>query len=131
MQEKSKIQISSNRSFGIVFFIVFLAITLWFYNSNGNVLIYTAVPAVVFLILGLLNSKLLSPLNFIWHKFGILLGSIIAPIVMALVFFLVVTPTGLIMKMLGKDLLQKKFDKKKKTYWIDKENPSSTMKRQF
>ena len=129
--KNKKINISSNRSFGLVFFIVFLAITLWFYNSNGNVLIYTAIPAVIFLFLGLLNSKLLSPLNFIWHKFGILLGSIIAPIVMGLVFFLAVTPTGLIMKMLGKDLLQKKFDKKRKSYWIKKENISNTMKRQF
>jgi hypothetical protein len=131
MQEKSKIQISSNRSFGIVFFIVFLAITLWFYNSKGIILLYTAVPALIFLVLGLLNSKLLSPLNFIWHKFGILLGAIIAPIVMALVYFLVVTPTGLIMKILGKDLLQKKFDKKCKSYWIEREKLSTTMKRQF
>ena len=84
-----------------------------------------------FLILGLLNSKILSPLNQLWFKFGMFLGSIIAPIVMAVVFFIVVTPIGLFMKIMNKDLLNKKYDKKKMSYWIKYNKPNSTMKKQF
>ena len=106
MRNNSKIKISSNRSFGIVFFFVFL-------------------------ILGLMNSKLLTPLNILWFKFGKLLGSIVAPIVMGIVFFVVITPTGLIMKIIGKDLLNSKYNNKHKSYWINREKTKSTMKQQF
>ena len=87
--------------------------------------------AIVFLILGLINSKLLTPLNRIWFKFGILLGALVAPIVMGIVFFLVVTPIGLFMRIMGNDLLNRKKDKKKETYWIKRDKPIGTMKRQF
>ena len=78
-----------------------------------------------------MNSKLLTPLNKLWFKFGMILGAIIAPIVMGIIFFLVVTPTGFIMNIVGKDLLQKKYDKKKGTYWIKRDKPVGTMKKQF
>ena len=67
----------------------------------------------------------------IWHKFGILLGNIVSPIVMGILFFAVVTPTGLILRIFGKDLLGKKFDKEKKSYWVKRETPVGSMKRQF
>ena len=86
---------------------------------------------MLFLILGLINSKLLNPLNLLWFKFGILIGSVMAPIVMGVVFFLVVTPTGLIMKMFGKKMLDNKFDKNKKSYWIIRDKKTSSMKNQF
>ena len=131
MPTKSKVKTSSNRSFGLVFFFVFLIISLWPLLNEGPVRIWSIVIAIIFLILGLLNSKLLTPLNILWFKFGMFLGFIIAPIVMGIIFFLVITPTGLIMKTMGKDLLNNKYDKKKASYWINRVKPKSTMKQQF
>ena len=127
----SKIKIGSNRNFGIVFFIVFLVVSLWPLTYGEPIRIWSAIISLVFLILGLMNSKLLTPLNQLWFKFGIILGAIVAPIVMGFVFFLVVTPIGLVMRIMGKDLLNKKYDKKKETYWIKRDKPVSTMKKQF
>ena len=127
----SKIKIGSNRNFGIVFFIVFLVVSLWPLTYGEPIRIWSAIISLVFLILGLMNSKLLTPLNQLWFKFGIILGAIVAPIEMGFVFFLVVTPIGLVMRIAGKDLLNKKYDKKKETYWIKRDKPVSTMKRQF
>ena len=131
MLDKSKIKISSNRSFGLVFSAVFLIIALWPLTSGSSVLIWAVIVSLVFLILGLLNSKLLTPLNKIWFKFGLLLGSIFAPIVMGFIFFLVVTPTGLILTILGKNPLNKKHGKENKTYWIKRDTTTGTMKRQY
>tara|TARA_Y100000590_G_scaffold406667_1_gene496215 strand:+ start:1528 stop:1929 length:402 start_codon:yes stop_codon:yes gene_type:complete len=125
------VKLSSNRSFGLVFFVVFLIISLWPIISEEPIRIWSAVISIIFLILGIINSKLLTPLNKIWFKFGILLGNIVSPIVMGILFFAVVTPTGLILRVFGKDLLGKKFDKEKKSYWIKRETPVGSMKRQF
>jgi len=131
MNPKSKIKMSSNRSFGLVFFFVLIIIGLWPLKNNGDLRIYFIVLSIPFLILGLINSKLLNPLNLLWFKFGILIGSFIAPIVMGIVFFLVVTPTGLIMKMFGKKMLDEPFDKSKKSYWINCNKQASSMRKQF
>ena len=128
---KSNIKISSNRNFGLVFFFIFLVVSIWPLTHNESPRIWSAIISLAFLILVLTRSKLLTPLNRLWAKFGIILGSIIAPIVMGVVFFLVVTPIGLIMKIIGKDLLSIKYDKKKETYWIKRDKPTSTMKQQF
>ena len=125
-----KIKISSNRSFGIVFFIVFLLIGTYPLLNNDHVRIWSLIISIVFLILGLLNSKILFPLNKIWFKFGILLGKIISPLLMGLIFFVVVTPIGLLMRLFNKDLLNLKFNKSK-SYWIEKSEPKSKMKNQF
>ena len=127
----SKIKIGSNRNFGIVFFIVFLVVSLWPLTYGEPIRIWSAIISLVFLILGLMNSKLLTPLNKLWFKFGMILGAIVAPIVMGFIFFLVVTPIGLFMRIMGKDLLNKKYDKKKNTYWINKNQNISSMKKQF
>ena len=127
----SKIKIGSNRNFGIVFFIVFLVVSLWPLTYGEPVRIWSAIISSVFLILGLMNSKLLTPLNKLWFKFGMILGAIVAPVVMGVVFFLVITPIGLFMKIIGKDLLKKRYEKKKTTYWIIRGKPVSTMKQQF
>ena len=127
----NKIKISSNRNFGLVFFIVFLIVSTWPLTNEEPVRIWSAIISSVFLILGLMNSKLLTPLNKLWFKFGMILGAIVSPVVMGVVFFLVVTPIGLIMKIMGKDLLNKKYDKKKRTYWIKRDTSIGTMKRQF
>ena len=131
MKRNFNIKISSNRNFGLVFFIVFLIVSIWPLTYDEPVRIWTAIMSSVFLILGLMNSKLLTPLNKLWFKFGMILGAIVSPVVMGVVFFLVVTPIGLIMKIMGKDLLNKKYDKKKRTYWIKRDTLIGTMKRQF
>ena len=124
------IKIASNRSFGFVFFIVFLIIATYPLVNNGELRIWSLSISLLFLILGLLNSKILYPLNKIWFKFGILLGKIISPFVMGIIFFFVVTPIGLLMKVFNKDLLNLKFNKNK-SYWIEKNEPKSKMKNQF
>ena len=131
MRNNSKIKISSNRSFGIVFFFVFLIISLWPLTNENPLRVWSIFVAIIFLILGLMNSKLLAPLNMLWFKFGKLLGYIVAPIVMGVVFFVVITPTGLIMKIIGKDLLNNKYNNKIKSYWINRGKLKSTMKQQF
>ena len=124
------IKISSNRSFGIVFFVVFSLIALYPLTYSGEIRIWSAIISIIFLVLGLLNSKILAPFNKLWFKFGILLGKIISPIVMGIIFFFVVTPIGFIMRILGKDVLNLKYNKNK-SYWIEKNGPKSKMKNQF
>ena len=124
------IKISSNRSFGIVFFVVFFLIALYPLIYNEEIRIWSLIISLVFLILGLINSRILTPLNKLWFKFGILLGKIVSPIIMGIIFFLVVTPIGFIMRILGKDVLNLKFNASK-SYWIEKNGPKSKMKNQF
>ena len=124
------VKIGSNRSFGIVFFIVFLLISIYPLINNEDIRIWSLLVSLIFLVLGLINSNILSPLNKLWFKFGILLGKIISPIIMAIIFFLVVTPIGLIMRLLGKDVLNLKYSKIR-SYWIEKSGPKSKMKNQF
>ena len=121
---------SSNKSFGIVFFIFFLIISIYPLLNGGEIRILWLILSFAFLILGLLNSKLLTPLNSLWFKFGILLGKIISPFVMGVIYFAVVTPTSLIMKLLRKDLLNLKKNNLQ-TYWIEKKEIKSSMKNQF
>ena len=122
---------SSNKSFGILFFVVFLGLGLWPLTNDNNPNIYLIIISIIFLILGLLNSKLLSPLNSFWIKFGELLGKIIAPVVMAIIYFLILTPISLIVRLFGKDLLGLKFSKQLKTYWIKRKKHLGSMDKQF
>ena len=124
------IKISSNRSFGIVFFIVFFLLALYPLTYNGETRLWSLIISLIFLVLGLLNSKILTPLNKLWFRFGIFLGKIISPLIMGIIFFLVVTPVGLIMRILRKDVLNLKYNKNK-SYWIEKNGPKSKMKNQF
>ena len=122
---------SSNKSFGLLFFAVFLIIGIWPLKNGESLNFYFIIASVVFLILGLLNSKLLSPLNKSWIKLGEILGIIIAPIVMALVYFVILTPISIIVRVFGKDLLGLKFLKEKETYWIKRKKNLGSMKKQF
>ena len=124
------IKLGSNRSFGIVFSIVFLLIAIYPLINSDGLRVWSLIIAIIFLVLGLINSKILTPLNKLWFKFGILLGKIVSPVIMGLIFFLVVTPIALIMRIIGKDLLNLKFNKEK-SYWIEKTGPKSKMKNQF
>ena len=120
----------SNKNFGLTFFIVFLIISFWPLMHNEQIRIWSLVIALIFLILGVSNSKILTPLNTIWFKFGLILGKIVSPIVMGIIFFLIVTPISIIMRILGKDLLNLKYNNQK-SYWIEKRGPKSKMKNQF
>ena len=123
-------KLPTNKNFGIVFSIVFLIIALFPLINDENLRIWSLIVSTIFLFLGLINSKILTPLNKIWFKFGLILGKIVSPIIMGVIFFLVVTPTALIMRLVGKDLLNLKFNKYK-SYWIEKTGPKSKMKNQF
>ena len=125
-----EVKIGSNRSFGIVFFVVFLIIATYPLINGDKLRLWSLIISIVFLFLGLVNSKILNPLNKLWFKFGIFLGKIISPLVMGIIFFLVVTPIGLLMRLLNKDLLNLRFNNNS-SYWIEKTEPKSKMKNQF
>ena len=108
---------TNNRGFGLLFFFVFVVLSLWPVKNGQSLNLYYLIISIPFLVLGVINSKLLTPLNKSWIKFGEMLGRIIAPIVMALVYFIILTPISIIVRVAGKDLLQIKLSKVK-SYWI-------------
>ena len=121
---------STNRSFGIVFFVFFFIVSVYPILKGGELRTWSLVLSLIFLLLGIVNSRFLTPLNLVWMKFGELLGKIVSPIVLGFIFFLVITPIGLFMKLIGKDLLKTKLSKDK-TYWIKRSKNITSMKRQF
>tara|TARA_E500000178_G_scaffold353610_1_gene419992 strand:+ start:1557 stop:1946 length:390 start_codon:yes stop_codon:yes gene_type:complete len=121
---------SSDRSFGIVFFIFFCLVACYPLLKGDNIRLWSLIIAFIFLFLGIINSRLLAPINKIWFKFGLFLGKIISPIVMFLIFFIVVTPIAILMRLLKKDLLNIKLNNDE-SYWIKKTGPKSKMKNQF
>ena len=120
----------NNKSFGILFFIIFLLIALWPLLNSEFIRMWALGIASIFLVLGLINSKILTPVKKSWIKLGEILGKIIAPIVMGLIYFLIITPIGLLMRLVGKDVLNLKFNKND-SYWIKRAKNINTMKRQF
>ena len=130
MNKFSKKENKSNKSFGIIFFIVFLIIGFWPLINGEGVRIWSILVSLSFLILGLLNSKILSPLSYSWIKLGIIIGNFISPIIMAIIFYLLISPFGIVMRIFGKDLLMKKYSKKS-SYWIKREKKMNPMKMQF
>ena len=132
MNNQNKIKLPSNKSVGFVFSIFFLILSIYPLIKNDNINVVLLIISLIFFLLGLFKSKILTPLNIIWYKFGILLGKIFSPIIMGFVFFLVVTPTAYYMRLVkGKDLLNLKKDKKKNSYWINKTESKTSMKNQF
>ena len=127
---EQQIKVSSNKSFGIVFFIVFLIIALYPMIKDGDIRLWSLILSLIFLILGLINSIILTPLNRLWFKFGIFLGKIVSPIILGIIFFLVVTPTGLLLRLFGKDVINLKYNNNN-SYWIKKTGSKSKMKDQF
>ena len=120
----------NNKSFGILFFIVFLLIAIWPVLDSGSIRLWSILISLIFFILGIINSKILTPLKKGWIKLGEILGKVIAPIVMGFIYFIIITPIGILMRLLGKDLLNVKYNKNK-SYWIKRTKNISTMKRQF
>ena len=128
--KRDKIKISSNKSFGIVFFIVFLIISIYPIINNNEIRVWSIIVSIIFLIMGLRNSRYLTPLNIMWCKFGILLGNLISPIVMGLIFFIIVSPIGLLMRIFSKNFLNLKKNNDN-SYWVKTNNQKSKMKNQF
>ena len=121
---------NSNRTFGILFFLVFLVIGIWPITNGENLRWWSIIISLIFLFLGIVNSKILTPFNKIWIKIGELLGKVIAPIVMAIIYFFIITPMSMLLKLLRKDLLKIKFSPVT-TYWIKRDKKFGSMKRQF
>ena len=121
---------NSNRTFGILFFLVFLVIGIWPILNNEGLRWWSIIISLIFLFLGVINSKILTPFNKIWIKIGELLGRVIAPIVMAIIYFFIITPMSILLKLLRKDLLKIKFSPVT-TYWIKRDKKFGSMKRQF
>ena len=120
----------SNKSFGILFFIVFLIIGFWPLTNGEEIRFWSILISLLFLILGFLNSKILTPLSYAWIKLGLFLGNFISPIVMVIIFYLIISPFGVVIRLFGKDLLMKKYSKKS-SYWIKREKKMNPMKMQF
>jgi energy-coupling factor transporter transmembrane protein EcfT len=128
-KQEIKIKKKNNITFGILFFIFFLIIGLYPLKSDEKIRVWFVVLSLVFLIITIIRPNLFTFLNKLWIKFGILLGKIISPIVMGLVFFFVVTPIGILIRILKKDVMGLK--RGKSSYWINRENKFQTMKKQF
>ena len=121
---------NQEKKFGILFFFVFTIIAFYPFLTDGKIRFFFFIPALIFLTLAFLKPSLLKPLNSAWIKLGEILGRVIAPIVMFLLFFIIVTPIGLLVRLFGKDLLKIKFTKDS-SYWIKREKNIGTMKKQF
>mgnify|MGYP006104373863 CR=1 FL=1 len=122
---------SSIRSFGIVFFLVFLIIAFYPLLNDHSIRIWSIIIGFIFLFLGIVKSPILKPLNLIWFKFGIFLGKFIAPIVMGAVYFTIVFPTFLLLKLFKRNYLNIKYERNKSSYWIGTKDKNITMKDQF
>ena len=128
--DNKKNKINSNRSFGFVFFVIFLIIALWPLYKGNDIRIWSICISLLFLVLAIMNSKILTPLNRIWNKFGLLLGSVVSPLIMAVIFFMIVTPTAYIMRIVRKDLLSQQYSNKN-SYWIKRAKNMTSMRKQF
>lgn len=131
--EKSVLEVSrgSERSFGVVFAVIFALIGVYLTWKNAGVAWWAFGVSALFLAIGLLRPAWLKTPNYLWFKFGMLLGAIVAPIVMGLVYLTTFLPLGFFMRVLGKDLLRVKLDKESDSYWIKREDPVQSMKNQF
>ena len=126
----NEIKLPSNKSFGLLFFVVFSLIAIYQYKINSSINFVLIFIALLFLLLGIINSKILTPFNKLWMKFGLLLGKIVSPIIMGVIFFFVITPISFILKIFKKDVLNLKKNNTK-SYWVEKDKIKSKMKNQF
>ena len=132
--EKQDIQIGSNKSFGIVFAVVFFVIALWPLMDEGNFRVWALVTGIILFLISFIYPSIYKPFNYIWFKFGLLLGKIATPIVMGFLYFFTITPTALIMRTLKKRPLDLEFDDSLDSYWKYRDPPgpsSESMKNQF
>ena len=120
---KAPVSSSSNRAFGLVFGAVFAIIALWPWVFGGRIRIWSAVVGALFVVVAWLWPAVLAPLNRVWTRFGLLLHRVVSPVVLGVMFFVVITPMGLVMRALGKDPLRLRLDRNARSYWIDRQPP--------
>jgi hypothetical protein len=133
-ERREEVRGSSDRAFGIVFAVVFALIGLLPLAFGGGGRVWALAVGAAFLAVALAFPRVLAPLNRLWLRFGLLLHRIVSPLVLGIMFFLVVTPMGLLMRALGKDLLRLKFDERSSSYWIERVPPGpppESLKDQF
>lgn len=130
-KENIEIKKSSEKNFGIIFGIVFLIIAFYPVFNNSGIRYWSLYIAITFILMAFFMPKILKYPNHLWFLIGILLGKIVSPVIMGLVFYITITPTGLIMRFLGKDILKQKFEKNNHSYWVDRKNLPTSMKNQF
>ena len=116
---------SSNKAFGILFSFIFLIIFIYNFYFFHTMNIFLLICSIIFLILGLINSRILSPFNYVWIKIGLVLGKIISPLVLTFIYFVVFFPIGMLLKLFGKDVLNLKDNKK--TSWINRKHKINSM----
>ena len=131
LRSHHSIESSNERSFGIVFAIFFAILSIYPVINKKDINLYLLILSIIILMIGIFKPSLLYYPNKIWFKFGIFLGKIVSPLVMGIIFFFTVTPTGMIMKLLKKDLLKKKLDVKVRTYWVKKNKYTGSLRNQF
>ncbi len=129
MKLESDQKLPSNKTFGLFFSVVFFLIYGWIFFKYQNNQIWLIILGIIFLVLGLMNSKLLNYPNLLWMKFGVILGLIISPLIMGIIFFLVITPINLLMKIFQKDIIGLK--KKRGSYWTNRNENNKNMRNQF
>ena len=121
---QSEAKMLSERSFGLIFTGIFLIVGVFPLITGGSYRQWALIVAAMFAVPALLLPAILAPLNRLWVKFGLLMHTIVNPILMGLVFFIAVLPTGLILRLLGKDPMHRKFDASKQSYWVNREKDS-------
>ena len=131
MQDHLDLKKPSEKSFGIVFSIVFLLYTIYQLLIYQKFHFWSIALSILLLILAYFFSRILILPNKYWFKFGITLGSIVSPIIISIIYFVTVIPTGVVMRLLGKDLLKQNFNKKARSYWVERNEPIGSMKNQF
>lgn len=131
INKHEELKVGSEKSFGIVFAIVFFVIALYPLLASEDIHVWALIMSFICIALAYFLPGMLSVPNKLWFKLGLLLGSIITPIVMSIIYFVSVMPTGIIVKLLGKDLLNQHFDRNKKSYWMERDKPVGSMKNQF
>lgn len=131
---REEVRRSSDRSFGLVFAVAFLVVALFPMVHGREARLWALAPAAAFLGFALIRPALLTPLNRLWFRFGLLLARVTNPLIMGLVFFLVITPMAMIMRLRGADLLRLRLDREAKSYWIERTPPGpapASMTNQF
>ena len=134
LSQEDAVTVGSERSFGIVFTVVFAVVAAWPLKDDGDIRVWAAIVSGLFLAVAFLRPGLLRPLNIVWFKFGLLLHKVVNPLVMGFLFFVTITPIALLMRLFGKDPVNRKLDMEAESYWIERTPPGpapETMKNQF
>ena len=134
LDKEEEVKVSSDRSFGIVFTLVFLGVGVWIVSGGQSKGWFFFVSASLFLVIAIARPSILGPFNRAWAKFGLLLGQVINPILLGVIFFLVVTPIAVVLRLWGQDSLHLKSKPDLESYWINRSSAGpklGSMTKQF